>query len=71
MEGNLLATVIQGGAVGIAIFALIIILKIVREHRKDMRDVLKDNTDAHLKVAEALGGIAASIGSACKFERKN
>lgn len=65
-----MSEVAQYGGVGIALVALGIILQIVREQRKEMKDLIERNTDAHIKNAEATTALIASLPHVCKFQNK-
>ena len=64
-----LGIAIQGGAVGIAIVALLIILRVVREHRGEMKDVIDRNTGAMIENAKATAALTASLPNVCRYDR--
>lgn len=64
-----LSPIAQYGAVGIALVALVLLYLVVKEHRKDMQDVIKGNTDAMIKNAEAISGLKESLPHVCRYNR--
>lgn len=51
-ETDLIATIVQGGAVGIALVCLFLIYKFVTNHGHDWKDAVDRNTEAWGKNAE-------------------
>ena len=64
-----LQAAIQGGAVGIAIVLAVLGYKERQEQRKEMKDIIDRNTAAHVKSAEAVTALTASLPHVCKYNK--
>ena len=65
-----LSPIAQYGAVGIALVALVLVYLVVKEHRRDMKDVIKGNTEAMVKNGEAVAALTASLPHACRAKER-
>lgn len=53
---------IQGGAVGIAIFALWMLYKVITNHEKHFTDAITKNTEALTKLGDCINNIKEVLG---------
>jgi hypothetical protein len=63
LEPTIIPTIVNSGAVGIAIVLAWILYKVVTNHFTHTNDIISKNTDAWVKQAETMGKFCEKIDS--------